>query len=291
MREDEPRRGRADRDARVSRRSFLRLAAGGAALAVGGRAVANAYTFDVHTTTRLLGRPLAPLRVALLCDLHYGPYIRAASVDAWVDATLAGRPDLVLIAGDLVDRAVGADVRALVARLARLRAPLGVFATWGNHDHSSRLDLERFAAELATAGIEVLTNRGRVVGGLYLAGIDDWRAGRPDVSAALADRPADLPCLLVSHNPDALPHVPTDVDLTVAGHTHGGQVCPPGIGPLYTSSAYGRRFAEGWVRGPALGYVSRGLGVGWLPVRVGCPAELTLIDLEGQDNERGSTTG
>lgn len=290
MREDDARLGPAETDVRVSRRSFLRLATGGVALVVGGSAVAEAYRFDVHETSRTLTRPLEPLRVALLCDLHYGPFVRAGSVEAWVEATLAGRPDLVLIVGDLVDRAVGTDASALVATLGRLRAPLGVYATWGNHDHSSRLDLERFEAELAAVGIEVLTNSGRVVGGLFLAGIDDWRAGTPDLSTALAGRPTDLPCLLMSHNPDALPHVPTDVDLTLAGHTHGGQVRLPGVGPLYTSSAYGRRFVEGWVRGPALGYVSRGLGVGWLPVRVDCRAELTLIDLDGhgQDSVRFS---
>ena len=96
---------------------------------------------------------------------------------------------------------------------------------------------------------------------------------------ALAERPPAAPTLLLSHNPDLLPLVPNGVDLTLCGHTHGGHVRLPGIGPIVTSSAYGRRFAAGWVRTPALGYVSRGPGVGVLPVRWDCPPEVTLLTL------------
>ena len=76
-----------------------------------------------------------------------------------------------------------------------------------------------------------------------------------------------------------LPEVPTDVGLTLSGHTHGGQVVLPGLGALQTSSRYGDRFLAGWVQGPARGYVSRGLGVTSIPVRINCPAELTILDL------------
>lgn len=270
-----------------SRRRFLRrtvgLVAGAAATTVTGGAVLSAYRFQVEAISASLVGLHAPLRAAWLCDLHYGPFIGVGSVAAWVDTTLALRLDIVLLGGDLVDALGRGQPRSLVDQLARLRAPLGVWGVWGNHDHR-RLrasgGLDAFEGALAEAGIVMLRNRGvQVRDDLYLAGLDDWREGRPDLTVTLAGRPAGVPCLLLSHNPDALPHVPEDVDLTLCGHTHGGQVRLPFVGPLITSSRYGRRFAAGWVRGPALGYVSRGLGVSQLPVRVACPPELTDLTL------------
>jgi len=168
----------------------------------------------------------------------------------------------------------------LVAELARLHAPLGVLAVWGNHDRSRFRRMDAFAAALEGAGIRVLVNEGVAVrADLHVAGLDDFRVGRPDLEATLAGRPATGTTLLLSHNPDVLPTVPLDVGLTLSGHTHGGQVVLPGVGALYTSSQYGDRFLAGWVEGPARGYVSRGLGVSSLPVRVNCPAELTVLDL------------
>lgn len=268
----------------MNRRRFL---TGAAALAVTAAAgwstaqVTGTYEFDVVRERATLAGLRAPLRVAWLTDLHHGQYVRTASVRAWVDAALAEAPDLVLLGGDLVDQHPGADTdESLVAELARLRAPLGVLAVWGNHDRGRFLRMDPFGAALRQAGTEVLVNRGvSVRDDLYVAGLDDFRTGRPDLRAALDGWPATGATLLASHNPDVLPEVPVDVGLTLAGHTHGGQVVLPGVGALYTSSQYGNRFLAGWVEGPARGYVSRGLGVSNLPVRINCPAELTILDL------------
>ncbi len=267
----------------MTRRRFLRWLAGaaaaGAALAVTA-SVVSAHRFQVVRVTATLRRLRAPVRVALLADLHYGPYVRPRQVAAWVRTATALQPDVVVLDGDLVDHQAGGDIARFVDELAALEAPLGVYAAWGNHDHARFGDLSGFERRLRGAGIEVLVNRGaRLREDLYLAGIDDFRRGTPDLAAALAQRPARSACVLLSHNPDVLPEVPADVDLTLSGHTHGGQVCLPGIGPLVTSSRYGRRFVHGWVEGPARGYVTRGLGVTLLPVRVDCPAELTVLDL------------
>jgi hypothetical protein len=263
----------------MSRRSLLAWLAAGAASLVTGVGLAGAYSFRVERRSATIARLRAPLRVALLADLHYGPFIGSRSVARWVDAALELEPDLIALDGDLVDYRAGADIDGLVSELARLSAPLGVYAVWGNHDHARYRDLTPFAARLQSVGIEVLVNRGVTVRpDVYLAGIDDLRRGRPDLAAAIAGR-GDGACLLLSHNPDVLPEVPETVDLTLCGHTHGGQVCLPGFGALVTSSHYGRRFAQGWVHGPARGYVTRGLGVSMVPLRLDCPAELTLLDL------------
>ena len=268
----------------MDRRRFLtRAAAVAAAAAVGSSVaqVAGTYPFDVvHERAELAGLR-TPLRAAWLTDLHHGEFVRTASVRAWVDATLREAPDLVLLGGDLVDQTPGADAEAeLFAELARLRAPLGVLAVPGNHDHGRFRGSRPFVAYLQGAGIEVLVNRGVAVrDDLHVAGLDDLRNGRPDLGAALQDRPTTGATLFLSHNPDVLPDVPTEIGLTLSGHTHGGQVVLPGVGALQTSSRYGDRFLAGWVEGPARGYVSRGLGVTTLPVRINCPAELTILDL------------
>lgn len=263
-----------------SRRRFLTAAAGLLAVGTTGAAVSAAYRFERVARRASLAGLRTPLRVAWLADLHHGPWIGVGSVEAWVDATLAEAPDLIVLGGDIVDQREGGSVVALVAELSRLRAPLGVWAVWGNHDRTRYRRIGEFADRLAGAGITVLVNRGVLVrDDLWLAGVDDLSTGRPDLQAALDDRPADAACLLASHNPDLLPEVPLSVSLTLSGHTHGGQVVLPWIGPPITSSRYGQRFASGWVSGPARGYVSRGLGVGIVPIRVNCPAELTILEL------------
>ena len=268
----------------MDRRRFLTHAAAVAAAAAVGSAGAQTsgtYPFEVvHERAELAGLR-TPVRIAWLTDLHHGEFVRTPSVRAWVDAALGEAADLVLLGGDLVDQTRGADPdEELFAELARLRAPLGVLAVPGNHDHGRFRRIGTYVDLLQGAGIEVLVNRGVAVrDDLFVAGLDDYRNGRPDMNAALQARPAAGATLLASHNPDALPEVPTDVGLTLSGHTHGGQVVLPGIGALYTSSRYGDRFLAGWVEGPARGYVSHGLGVTSLPVRINCPAELTILDL------------
>ncbi len=252
----------------------------GAPVAVTAQMVSNVYRFEVTSVRRPVLTLREPVRVAFLCDFHYGVYVRRGSIEAWVDAAMAHDPDLVLIGGDLVDGLVAADIEPLVGELARLRAPLGVYATWGNHDYIRFDDLTPFADALAGCGVTVLCNRGvQVRDDLHLAGLDDWSQGAPDVDDALRERPDAGACLLVSHDPDSLSAIPPDVDLTLCGHTHGGQIHVPGLGALVKASPYAQRFVRGWTRQRALGYVSRGLGVGVVPFRLNCPPELTLLEL------------
>ena len=269
----------------MNRRTFLARGAALAITAAVGSSTAQtrgSYPFEIVRQRATLAGLRAPVRVAWLTDLHHGEFVRTPSVRAWVDAALSETPDLVALGGDLVDQTPGPDPDTeAFAELARLRAPLGVWAVAGNHDHGRYRGIGRYLARLRDAGIETLVNRGVAVrSDLYLAGIDDLRNGRPDLGAALRDRPEAGATILLSHNPDVLPQVPVDVGLTLSGHTHGGQVVLPGVGALVTSSQYGDRFLAGWVEGPARGYVSRGLGVTSLPLRVNCPAELTILDLE-----------
>lgn len=270
-----------------------------------------AYRFVVSRYRRSLRGLHRLLRVAQLSDLHLGFWIQRGSLEAWVRATNAEQPDLVVITGDLSDSPRPHQVLPVLPRLGELRAPLGVWAVWGNHDYrfnhyqiKDRAEPQRpprgflrafdppqkvpmcppegLEAPLRAAGVEVLHNRGVILrDDLFLAGVDDFWHGEPDLRAALQDTPLESARLLLAHNPDYLYEVansPLQPDLTLCGHTHGGQIVLGSYGPVFTSSQYGQKFAGGWVNEPVPAFVSRGLGVSVVPLRYRCDAELVVFD-------------
>lgn len=240
----------------------------------------DSYRFTTTYPRKTLARLETHVRVAHLSDLHFGMWLGETAVRSWVDATLAEAPDLIVLTGDFVDRTTG-DVAPLLRQLARLRAPLGVYGVLGNHDYDrGAAALAEFKQGLERAGVTLLINEGvSLRDDLFLAGTDDLWKGRPDLGKALADRRPEQACLLMAHIPDLLPTVPEEVDLTLCGHTHGGQVKLPFIGAVMTGSRYGSRFLAGWIHEPVTAYVSRGLGMSGLPLRFSSRAELALHNL------------
>jgi uncharacterized protein len=226
------------------------------------------------------------LRIAVLADLHVGsPFNRLDNLARIVDATNEAQPDLVLLAGDYVIKGVlgGRFVppEAIAERLRALRAPLGVWAVLGNHDWW--LDARRVRAALERAGIPTLDDRAVAIDGarrFWLAGVSDFWEGVHDVRGALAAVDDDVPVILFTHNPDIFPHVPARVALTIAGHTHGGQVLLPIVGRPIVPSRYGQRYAIGHVveEGRHL-FVSSGIGTSIIPVRFRVPPEISLVTL------------
>ncbi len=105
------------------------------------------------------------------------------------------------------------------------------------------------------------------------------RAARPIWPRRWPAAPNHAGCVLVAHDPEVCSEVTDDVDLTLCGHTHGAQVRVAGIGTLVQRSRFAQRFTRGWTRQRGLGYVSRGLGIGVVPIRLNVPAELTLVTL------------
>ncbi|PZA08048.1 MULTISPECIES: metallophosphoesterase [unclassified Meiothermus] len=239
---------------------------------------------EVNRYARPLPGLERPVRVAHLSDLHIGHYIDSRIVRRWVETTVAHQPDLIVITGDLTDSENSALIRPAVAEMGRLRAPLGVWAVWGNHDYRLRAyrsgDLSDLETWLEASGVRVLNNAGvRLREDLYLAGVDDLWHGRPDVARALEGLPDGAASLLLCHNPDYLFEVPAAVGLTLCGHTHGGQIWVPFLGAVFTSSKYGKRFAQGWIEDPVPAFVSRGLGVSTVPLRYRFRAEVVIMDL------------
>ena len=234
-------------------------------------------------------KALAGLRVAVLTDLHVGsPYKGLDALRELVRRTNELEPDLILLPGDFVIQGIlgGEYVHPddLAPVLAELRAPLGVFAVMGNHDWWLRRPRELIAA-FGENGIPLLLDEAvhieRGPAPFWVVGIGDFWETEHDVEAALAMVTDDAPVIAFTHNPDVFPDIPARVNLTVAGHTHGGQVYVPFVGRPVVPSEFGERFAIGLIeeQGRAL-YVSSGVGTSILPVRFMVAPEITLLELE-----------
>jgi predicted MPP superfamily phosphohydrolase len=252
------------------------------ALLVGADAVSGRVRLR-RRVVRVEGLPpaLDGYRIGHLSDVHCGPHTPARRVARWVRRLNAQQLDLVAVTGDLITH--GEEYVGPVSQaLGGLEARDGVFACMGNHDYFT--DGERFVRELRGAGLKVLRNEGVVLersgAPLYLAGADDTWTDRDDVAAALAARPRGAPAVLLAHDPDLFPEAAArGVDLTLSGHTHGGQLGVPGVGRLSLARLV-TPFAAGlYRRGRSWLYVSRGAGTTGPPVRLGAPPELAVITL------------
>lgn len=188
-------------------------------------------------------------------------------------------PHLILLGGDFVTgSATYADLCA--QELASLQAPLGVYACLGNHDYWT--DPDAITKALNRAGVRVLRNEGvEVAEGLWVAGLDDVWEGRPSLERALKGMPADAATVLIVHEPDYADEVIADgrVTVMVSGHTHGGQVRLPFLGPPILPYL-GQQYVAGlYALDDMALYVSRGVGVISPPVRFNCRPEVTLLTL------------
>jgi Predicted phosphohydrolases len=228
---------------------------------------------------RRLPKEFESFRIVQLSDIHHGPFSDRNQIERAVETANRLKPDIIALTGDYIskERHYAAPCAEM---LGRLEARYGVFAVLGNHDHWTDADLitDLFRAE----GINVLVNQGMRFelngAAFWLAGVDDTMVGLEDIPLALAGARQDEMKLLLAHNPIVLRRAArADVDLVLSGHTHGGQVA------LREPSQNGgrrRRFLKGLGRlGNTQIYVNRGLGTVVLPIRYGCPPEVSLLEL------------
>jgi hypothetical protein len=237
------------------------------------------------------------VRIALISDVHIGAHMSPARIAQITARINALEPDLALLAGDYVSGHVGPGLRAAreneaiaqgLAALGALDAPLGVVAVLGNHDWW--YDGERVETALAAAGVTVLENAALRIdrgadGALFVAGLADYHSERaaPSWPTAMASIPTDADVLAVAHWPDVFIGAPARVALTVAGHSHCGQLNLPLLGrPAVSPGA--ARWPCGFYEedGRAL-YVTGGLGVSMLPARFRAPPEIVVITLGPND--------
>jgi predicted MPP superfamily phosphohydrolase len=284
------------------------LLGGVAGLTVNGYAFAYAPGVVLDVTRYRIApeqwRSGPPLTAAVLTDLHFGePFVSLERLEEIVATTNSLHPDLICLLGDFEPghRFISREVpRADWARaLVQLKAPLGVHTVLGNHDwwsdaeaQSRRTIVPLAARALLDAGLPVYENNAvRLIKDgkpFWLLGLGDQIAyhrrghgfiGRDDLEGTLAMMTDAAPALLLAHEPDIFPEVPRRVALTLSGHTHGGQVRILGYSPLVPSD-YGNRYAYGHIeeRGRHL-IVSGGIGPGKLPIRIGVPPEIVLVEM------------
>lgn len=231
--------------------------------------------------------PGRALRLAVLADLHTGaPHMSLARLRGVLERVRTLQPDALVLLGDyVIQDVVGGRFVApedTAAVVGAWRPPLGTFAVLGNHD--GWFDGPRVRRALERHGVRVLENEalrcpwGR--GGFWFAGLADLWTGHPDPTRALAEVPTGEPVIVLTHSPDVFPLLPSRVGLTLAGHTHGGQVRLPLLGTPIVPSMYGSRYVAGLVveDGRQL-FVTSGLGTSIVPLRLGVPPEIALVSL------------
>jgi predicted MPP superfamily phosphohydrolase len=235
------------------------------------------------------------MRVLQISDLHAGLITPLPLVRRLIATCQRENPDLIALTGDMVSR-YGSYSR-LVGKLARpvmdyalglaeeldvLRPPLGMWAIPGNHDQWER-SFEPMAEVLGESGIQSLVNRAlRLPNGLVLAGLDDLRAGYPDVSGTFAGIDAGQAQLILNHNPRAAMLLANRNALILSGHTHGGQIRLPGLEVRKFPVDLGRNFyVDGFYHlDRAQLYVSRGAGTVHLPMRFFTRPEIAIFTLK-----------
>jgi predicted MPP superfamily phosphohydrolase len=275
---------------KFGRRKFLMLAP----LAVLGTTVAAStylYLNDesqqltverVQIPLKNLSPGLEGFTIALLADFHLYPLTQLDLIRRAVTMTNDLKPDLTVLLGDYVWHEEEA-IFDLAPVLASLNATHGVFAAIGNHDIWTNVELVKDA--LDEVRLPYMINEGLPLTAgnatLYLAALDDGWSGRPDLNAALENRPGHAPVVLLYHEPDLADETSLDgrVALQLSGHSHGGQIRLPRKGALilpYLSWKYDMGLYN--VNGMWL-YTNRGIGVTNEPVRYNCPPEITEITL------------
>jgi predicted MPP superfamily phosphohydrolase len=267
----------------VSRRDLLRgLGAAGVGVVAG--TVSHGYLYERHhleltrqtLTVSGLPKALAGLRVGFLCDFHHSQTVSRAMIDLAVRTTMAEAPDLVVLGGDYVTWGDRRYVGPVAEALGALSAPHGVFAVLGNHD-----DDRDMPAALSARGFTVLrdartrlTIRGET---FEIAGIRFWTRRLGDIAYVL--RGASPMTMLLAHTPKRLIEAASlSIPVMLSGHTHGGQIVLPGLGPFAARefpvvAGVGRRENT-------TVFVSRGVGTIYLPVRVSCPPEVAILTLQ-----------
>lgn len=266
----------------ITRRAILKTLVGaGAAVTTG----AGAYGFFderhavglTETVLPVSGLPpqLAGVRIGLITDIHRSQWVSADDVARGVRMIMASRPDLIVLGGDYVTWGERSFVELSAEALAPLAAPHGVFAILGNHD-----DDHDMPAALAARGVAVLKDARTTVSirdcDVTLAGIRFWTKRARDIAAVVANATGTV--ILLAHDPRRLTEAAAlKIPLVLSGHTHGGQVVLPVLGPV---AAEKFPVVYGTAREAATTlFVSRGLGTVYVPVRVNCPPEVAVLTL------------
>lgn len=245
---------------------------------------------DVRLKLPRLPGVFSGLRVAQLSDIHIGYWMTVDRVREIFEIVLAQSPDLLVLTGDFVlaygrmTRSYIHELDQMALALRRVSDHLPVLAVLGNHDHLYSPDQVRAALE--RGGAHVLMNSAftltRGAARFHVGGMDDFYRGRPDLSAVLNAFPSGECAILLVHEPDFADTsaLTGRFDLQISGHSHGGQVVLPFIGPPILPK-WGEKYFSGLYQvGEMFQYTNRGIGMTFPAVRFNCRPEITVFTLE-----------
>jgi uncharacterized protein len=277
---------------KLTRRQFLRGLAAAPLVAVSATTAYSTliepYAYQLSETDifiRDLPAAFDGFRVAQISDVHHSRIVSIEEVRRVVELAQGAQPDMIVLTGDYTT-AYRRYIEPCAEALGALNAPAGVWAVLGNHDHYTDPQLTTRALERAR--INVLNNANTVLrrGGdeLQLVGIDDWDWNGTDWPRAFHGVERKRPSLLLSHQPRVLDLAETqNVSLILSGHTHGGQISLPFIGPPARFSKQLKYLRGLYEQGGTQLYVSRGTGVIGLPIRLGVPPEIAILRLRRKE--------
>ncbi|HEY0428502.1 MAG TPA: metallophosphoesterase [Pyrinomonadaceae bacterium] len=242
---------------------------------------ANTLTVEkIKISLERLPKKMENFRIVHLSDIHHSPFTNLEHIERAVRTANDLKPDMFVLTGDYVSHET--EYIAPVARvLGTLKAEFGIYACLGNHDHWT--DAEMVTNEFRANGIKVLINEGFRFeargASFWLSGVDDYMVGKTDLRAALRGSFPDEMKLLLAHNPVIFRQAARfDVDLILSGHTHGGQVKLRNEEKRILPR---RKLKNGLhQRKNTQIYITRGIGTVVLPVRFGCPPEISLLELQ-----------
>jgi len=252
---------------------------------------------------------LKGIKIVFASDFHVKPYGQKR-LDRIVQTINSENPDLVLSVGDYVcghTRHSTMPIEDIAKTLGKVKTKYGFYTSLGNHD--GWYDPAEITMNLEENGIKVLANSNVQINikgqKLYIAGIEDYDTGNPEIYKALNGVGVDEngeynePVIMLSHSPDLFPKMPTAITLMLAGHCHGGQIRIPFLGPIFTASQYHDKYSKGWKqeyhreliktdtskpiklqKHIKTLFVTRGIGVSILPFRFNCVPEVNVIEFE-----------
>lgn len=285
---------------RFSRRDFLKVTAvlGLDAFILGMLGVGYMQNVEpswmevkrVRLKLRRLPEAFSGLRIAQLSDIHIGPWMSLEKVREILNVVVAQSPDVLALTGDFVlaygrmPRSYMDELDEMAQALRRVSDDLPVVAVLGNHDYmynpsQVREALERGGARVLMNSVHTLS---RGAARFHLAGIDDIYRGSPDLKAILGAFPAGECAMLLAHEPDFadISAATERFDLQISGHSHGGQIVLPFIGPPILPK-YGEKYFSGLYQvGEMFQYTNRGVGMSFPAMRFNCRPEITIFTLE-----------
>lgn len=244
-----------------------------------GLSIYNAYMPKITHYDITLNKPMKPLRIGVASDLHLGTLFGSKELDKLAQIMDEQKVDLILLPGDIMDDNVTAYLAEnMRPHLAKLRAPLGVYATLGNHDFFGYQD--EITDEIRKAGITVLKDETVTINNeLVLIGRnDDLDKSRPSTETLLKQVDLNLPIIVLDHRPSEVEiHSALPFDLQVSGHTHKGQIFPANF---ITALTYRIDYGLEKIGNPYF-MVTSGYGFWGIPMRLGSQSEVVILDVKG----------